>query len=180
MIPFGADFAYGNAKLTYDSLNNLITYFNDHYDDMTLLYSTPSQYIDALKEENIEWPVKYDDMFPYADKDLSFWTGFYSSRANKKEEDRIAQANLHASNKIYAEEVITQSTDDASIDSILKAKHGMFDALGIMQHHDAITGTEKQAVADNYSKHIQDAMESSNNLLAEFVGERANIEAGLP
>ena len=67
-IPWGSDFAYGNAQLTYDSLNNLITYFNDHYDDMTLLYSTPSQYIDALKEENIEWPVKYDDMFPYADK----------------------------------------------------------------------------------------------------------------
>ena len=147
---------------------------------MTLLYSTPSQYIDALKEENIEWPVKYDDMFPYADKDQSYWTGFYTSRPNKKEEDRVAQANLHASNKIYAEEVIMQSTEDATIDNILKAKHGMFDAVGIMQHHDAITGTEKQAVADNYSKHIQVAMESSNSLLAEFIGARASVEAGLP
>ena len=144
------------------------------------MYSTPTQYIDALKKEDIEWPVRYDDMFPYADSPDEYWTGYFSSRADKKEEDRIAQANLHASNKIFAEKVIIQDTDDATITSILQANHGMFDAMGIMQHHDAITGTAKQAVADNYSKHIQTAMSTSNNLLSEFIGARAIAEAGLP
>ena len=119
-------------------------------------------------------------MFPYADQPEDYWTGYFSSRADKKEEDRIAQANLHASNKIFAEQAICQTTDDATISSILDAKFGMFDAMGIMQHHDAITGTAKQAVADNYSKHIQTAMTASNNLLVQFIGGRALADTGLP
>ena len=179
-IPWGDDFTYGNAHLTFRPIDQLITYFNAHYDDITLLYSTPTQYINALKEENIEWPVRYDDMFPYADQAEDYWTGYFSSRSDKKGEDRIVQANLHASNKIFAEKVIIQETEDDTINSILEAKHGMFDAMGIMQHHDAITGTAKQAVADNYSKHLQAAMDTSNNLLVEFIGARAVVEAGLP
>jgi hypothetical protein len=41
-IPFGNDFAYGNAHLVFDPIDQLISYFNANYDDMTLLYSTPS------------------------------------------------------------------------------------------------------------------------------------------
>ena len=61
-------------------------------------------------------------MFPYADKPDDYWTGYYSSRADKKEEDRIASSNLHASNKIFAEEIIKLSTSDETIDDILKSK----------------------------------------------------------
>ena len=66
-IPWGDDFAFGDAHLAFEPLDELLSYFNEHYDDITVLYSTPSQYINALKEEEIEWPVRYDDMFPYAD-----------------------------------------------------------------------------------------------------------------
>jgi len=48
-------------------LEDTISYFNEKYDDITLLYSTPSEYIDALKEVEVQWPVRYDDMMPYAD-----------------------------------------------------------------------------------------------------------------
>ena len=41
-MPFGNDFAYGNAHLVFDPIDQLISYFNANYDDMTLLYSTPS------------------------------------------------------------------------------------------------------------------------------------------
>ena len=83
-IPWGQDFAFRNAKLTFEPLDELISYFNEVYDDITLLYSTPSQYIDALKGQEIEWPVRYDDMFPYADQAEDYWTGYFSSRPNAK------------------------------------------------------------------------------------------------
>ena len=49
----------------------------------------------------------------------------------------------------------------------------MFDALGIMQHHDAITGTAKQKVANNYADRINSAMEANNELFAKLAGEKA-------
>ena len=50
MIPWGDDFTYSNAHLTFDNLATTIDYFNQKYDDITLLYSTPSEYVDALKQ----------------------------------------------------------------------------------------------------------------------------------
>ena len=49
-----------------------------------MIYSTPSIYIDSIAKQNIVWPTKYDDMFPYSDNENSYWTGYFSSRANDK------------------------------------------------------------------------------------------------
>ena len=35
----------------------------------------------------------------------------------------------------------------------------MLDKMGVYQHHDAATGTEKQYVADNYAYHLFNAMQ---------------------
>ena len=69
--------------------------------------------------------------------------------------------------------MIQKDTDDATISDIMEAKYGMFDALGIMQHHDAITGTAKQKVANNYADRINSAMEANNELFAKLAGEKA-------
>jgi len=51
-----------------------------------LFYSTPSCYLKALNShQNITWPVKMDDMFPYLTnendpRDPEYWTGFFTSR----------------------------------------------------------------------------------------------------
>jgi len=71
-------------------------------------------YVDAVNAEGLTWTTKYDDMFPYADNDVSYWTGYFSSRANDKEYIRKAEHILHASNKLFAlnslnQEVLTTS-----------------------------------------------------------------------
>ena len=106
MIPWGQDFAFGNAHMSFTSYDALISYFNSHYDNITLMYSTPYKYIDALKEQNLTYPTKYDDMFPYADFNDQYWSGYYTSRANAKSQVRFAQANLHASNKVFSYKTI--------------------------------------------------------------------------
>lgn len=49
MIPWGDDFFFSNAHLTYSNLERTIEYFNNKYDDITLIQSTPSEYVNALK-----------------------------------------------------------------------------------------------------------------------------------
>eukprot|EP00349_Pseudokeronopsis_sp_Brazil_P004115 CAMPEP_0202973784 /NCGR_PEP_ID=MMETSP1396-20130829/53978_1 /ASSEMBLY_ACC=CAM_ASM_000872 /TAXON_ID= /ORGANISM="Pseudokeronopsis sp., Strain Brazil" /LENGTH=101 /DNA_ID=CAMNT_0049706459 /DNA_START=309 /DNA_END=611 /DNA_ORIENTATION=- len=84
-VVMGGDFCFMNGKMYFDSVDKLINYFNNKHDDVTLMYSTPSIYVDAIKEAGVEFPTKYDDFWPYADNDTSMWTGFYTSRANDKE-----------------------------------------------------------------------------------------------
>jgi hypothetical protein len=101
-ITMGDDFAYMNAKMYFGSMDKLMTHFNAKHPDITLIYSTPSNYIDAIKALDVEWPTKYDDMFPYADGDTSYWTGYFTSRSNDKSYIRRGSYNLMASNKLFA------------------------------------------------------------------------------
>jgi hypothetical protein len=54
-------------------------------------------YIDALAYQNVTWSTKYDDMFPYGDSDTSYWTGYFTSRANDKEMTRKGSYNFASS-----------------------------------------------------------------------------------
>jgi len=51
---------------------------------MKVVMSTPGKYVDALKAENVTWPVQYHDLLPYSDEKNDFWSGFYSSRPSAK------------------------------------------------------------------------------------------------
>jgi hypothetical protein len=50
MMPFGCDFTFSNARMTFENMDRLIYFFNKNNNaNITLLYSTPGQYIDSLK-----------------------------------------------------------------------------------------------------------------------------------
>lgn len=41
------------------------------------------------------------------------------------------------------------------------------EAMGILQHHDAVTGTEKQHVADDYARILHRSMENGQRLASD-------------
>ena len=41
--------------------------------------------------------------------------------------------------------------------------------MGVWQHHDAITGTEKQAVADDYTLMLDEAIKETEKPLSKIV-----------
>jgi hypothetical protein len=150
---FGDDFKYINAHWMFTQLDSMIGYMNTHHGDKYhFRYSTPSEYIDAVRQHDVTWPTKKGDMFPYSSTDNGhdFWTGYFTSRANAKEYVRRTSSALSASSSLYAIKMLSEHSDEESKQAVLDATFSMMDAVGILQHHDAITGTAKQAVADNY------------------------------
>ena len=95
-------------------------------------YSTPSKYLDAIIAANFTLPVTYNDIVPYADIPNSFWTGYFTSRANLKKYVRDVSHNLHASNELYAMRVIDQSVSDEEVNEIMNVRHRVMDILGIL------------------------------------------------
>lgn len=136
----------------------LIRYTNERQDKykVNVLYSTPSCYLKALHEANRQWPTKSDDFFPYASDPYSYWTGYYTSRPNSKRFERIGNHFLQISKQLSAAALVPESFYS---DSLVRFKS----IMGVMQHHDAITGTEKQHVADDYHREIYASMSDSHN-----------------
>ena len=129
---------------------------------MTLIMSTPTQFVEALKKEDIKWPVKYDDGFPYSSGgEGEYWTGYFSSRPTAKKQVKDASALLNAEMRLASLDVLRKGVSDKEVGDIMKFKNDMMYNTSIYLHHDAITGTAKQFVADDYNFKMNKAMEES-------------------
>jgi alpha-mannosidase len=144
MFTMGTDFKYQYAESWFRNLDRLIHYVNKD-GRVNALYSTPSIYTDAKFAANEKWPIKTDDFFPYADDPNAYWTGYFTSRPALKRYVRLMSAYYLAARQL--EFLIGRSASGPTTDSLA-------DALAIAQHHDAVSGTEKQHVANDYAKRL--------------------------
>eukprot|EP01018_Ginkgo_biloba_P016201 Gb_02112 [translate_table: standard] len=109
------------------------------------LYSTPSIYTDAKHAANEAWPLKTGDFFPYADYENAYWTGYFTSRPALKGYVRMLSGYYLAARQL---EFLTGRNDSGPNTGFLA------DALAVAQHHDAVSGTERQHVANDYAKQL--------------------------
>ena len=104
-------------------------------------------------DEKVQYGIKMDDFFPYSDRDHGFWTGYFTSRASLKRHERVASSFLLAARQIQTMPDIDGAPCDC--DATTEAIYELEDALGVVQHHDGVSGTAKQHVANDYSKRLQ-------------------------
>ena len=110
-------------------------------------YSTPSEYVRAKLAQNITYSVKTDDFFPYISDPQSVWTGFFSSRPGLKGYVRSSSVLLQVARQL---EVFGGSEWRAAGNGTAR----LWEALSLAQHHDGVTGTELDWVADDYAMRI--------------------------
>ncbi|KAG4938279.1 hypothetical protein JHK84_044530 [Glycine max] len=156
MWTMGTDFKYQYAHTWFRQLDKLIHYVNMD-GRVNALYSTPSIYTDAKYATNESWPIKTDDFFPYADRANGYWTGYFTSRPAIKRYVRLMSGYYLAARQL--EFFRGRVNSGPNTDSLA-------DALAIAQHHDAVTGTEKQHVANDYSKRLSIGYKEAEELVS--------------
>ncbi|CAK65951.1 unnamed protein product (macronuclear) [Paramecium tetraurelia] len=177
---FGSDFCWSNSKVFYQNLDKLIKYINvtPEY-NMKLQYSTPEEYIAEINKQNIKFETKQDDFFPYSDEPHAFWTGYFTSRVAikgyVKRLGRQAQTYKKLIALLYQQEFVQEDYQN-----ITNAIYELDNALAICQHHDAVTGTEKQHVNDDYIKILykgeQHIQKLTRKILSKFLYNTTTID----
>lgn len=189
MLTMGEDFNYQQASKIFANLDvmigslhnfqlwNLIdvsSMMGPRFERINIFYSSP-EYCTQCKHQQtkrtesttpgVEWSTKKDDFFPYSDFPHSFWTGYFTSRSAFKRFERVSSGFLMAARQIEALPEPNNATSPPAIDQPLFA---LEDASAVVQHHDAVTGTAKQHVANDYSKRLQAGIDQA----AAFVEQK--------
>ncbi|XP_075569771.1 alpha-mannosidase 2x isoform X2 [Pelecanus crispus] len=165
LVPLGDDFRYDkpqewdaqflNYQRIFDFLNSRPSLH------VQAQFGTLSDYFDALyKKVGIVpgmkppgFPVLSGDFFSYADREDHYWTGYYTSRPFYKSLDRVLEAHLRGAEILYSLALAHARRAGADGRYPLSDYALLSNArrnLGLFQHHDAITGTAKEAVAVDY------------------------------
>lgn len=128
---------------------------------MNIFYSTPSCYLYALNQVEKSWTEKADDFFPYASVPFVYWTGYFTSRPALKRFERVSNEILQVTRQLNG---LSQLNQRSRIFNLSKTSRNSFslndrlrrlgEAMGLAQHHDAVSGTEKQQVAEDYAQRL--------------------------
>ena len=146
MFTMGSDFQWESAHIWYYNLDVLIDNINQKFGDkVKVFYSTPTRYVEAVHAANLTWEVKTDDFFPYADCPYCYWTGYFTSRPALK--GYVRDMNSFLQTCRHMEFFTNGNHHGLTSDKLAKA-------MGVAQHHDAVSGTEKQHVANDYAMRL--------------------------
>ncbi|XP_008583190.1 PREDICTED: lysosomal alpha-mannosidase [Galeopterus variegatus] len=168
VMTMGSDFQYENANMWFKNLDKLIRLVNAQQQAngsrVHVLYSTPACYLWELNKANLTWSVKQDDFFPYADGPHKFWTGYFSSRPALKRYERLSYNFLQVCNQLEA-----LAGPAANMGSYgLGDSAPLNEAMAVLQHHDAVSGTSRQHVADDYARQLAEGWGPCEYIRATF------------
>jgi len=180
-VCMGDDFTYQNAAMVYKNMDKLIALVNGNATfDMTLMYSTPEEYLEAVHSLNETWPVKKDDFFPYADWPYAYWTGYFTSRPTLKGMIRTFGSRLRASLDLLSMAFLHNIYPPGRFQALRDPLTAFQAPQSVAQHHDAVTGTEKQHVTFDYERMLSSGSLQADTTLFTLVNDQAaaDIKAG--
>uniref|UniRef100_A0A8C1B0S5 mannosyl-oligosaccharide 1,3-1,6-alpha-mannosidase n=1 Tax=Cyprinus carpio carpio TaxID=630221 RepID=A0A8C1B0S5_CYPCA len=165
LVPLGDDFRYDKAlewDQQYFNYQKLFDYMNSHPEmHVKAQFATLTDYFNAVYKANgvapgtrpPDYPVLSGDFFAYADREDHYWSGYYTSRPFYKNLDRVLESHLRGAEVLYSLAVAHARRAGLEGRYPVSDYSLLTDArrnIGLFQHHDAITGTAKEAVVIDY------------------------------
>ena len=100
--------------------------------------------------------------------------GFYTSRPHLKKSIRDFASTFYSAQKLIAQSFIRRDYNGSMVNDILNYQTTILDKLGVLQHHDAITGTSKRHVAGNFNDKAKVGRREVNEMNIKFLREKLN------
>lgn len=176
VMTMGSDFQYENANTWFKNLDKLIQLVNAQQRAneirVNVLYSTPACYLWELNKANLSWSVKKDDFFPYADGPYMFWTGYFSSRPALKRYERLSYNFLQVCNQLEA--LAGPAANVGPYGSGDSAP--LNEAMAVLQHHDAVSGTSRQHVANDYARQLSEGWRPCEVLMSNALAHLSGFK----
>ncbi|ODN03792.1 Lysosomal alpha-mannosidase, partial [Orchesella cincta] len=164
LMTMGSDFHYMAAHTWFKNLDKLIKYVNmrqvTHSSLVNVLYSSPSCYLQEVHKAKKVLNIKTDDFFPYSNDPHAYWSGYFTSRPTFKY--YASQANKFLQ---VCKQLAVGTFNGKPPQSIIDEVWNLSEPVAIVQHHDAITGTARQHVTDDYSLRLGKGMESCEDVI---------------
>uniref|UniRef100_A0A8C1U4V6 Alpha-mannosidase n=1 Tax=Cyprinus carpio TaxID=7962 RepID=A0A8C1U4V6_CYPCA len=169
LVPLGDDFRYDKAlewDQQYFNYQKLFDYMNSHPEmHVKAQFATLTDYFNAVYKANgvapgtrpPDYPVLSGDFFAYADREDHYWSGYYTSRPFYKNLDRVLESHLRGAEVLYSLAVAHARRAGLEGRYPVSDYSLLTDArrnIGLFQHHDAITGTAKEAVVIDYGNRL--------------------------
>ncbi|XP_078145165.1 alpha-mannosidase 2 isoform X2 [Centroberyx gerrardi] len=179
LVPLGDDFRFVESSewdAQFQNYQKIFDFYNSHPElRVKARFGTLSDYFLSLQRrldaEGEELPVLRGDFFTYADRDDHYWSGYFTSRPFYKRLDRVMEATLRASEILYSLALaeIRHFRGDAS--GFFPAADGFRQLvaarrnLALFQHHDAVTGTSRDRVVQDYGTRLFHSLLSLRQVL---------------
>jgi hypothetical protein len=160
MRMLGKDFGWGgDQKDHFQFLDRMRLYANQNL-DLEIVWSSIGDYLKDWSQyySLSDLPTKRQDFFPYRDRPGSSWGAYFTTKPIAKEMPfrlgRVFQQYRQMS-ILYLRSGVASSLDWQQFhDSFRKVSF----ELGVLIHHDAITGTNKPKVMKDYIKRFKSTM----------------------
>ena len=174
LVPLGDDFRYDRPiewDQQFKNYQMLFNHMNAQPDwNVQAQFGTLQDYFDAVHEEMKlqDFPVLTGDFFPYTDVDGDFWTGYFTTRPWDKVMGRTLEYYVRAADMLHGYALMSASGSGKPYPLVEQSARALDDAhrsLGLFQHHDAVTGTERSYVAMDYRQRLLRAVTGAKKVI---------------
>jgi hypothetical protein len=175
LVNMGDDFAWPLANLYFPYTDGIIDALNSHPSArFNASYSTGERYMQAKLASVPAFPQISGDLFPYADDRAghNLWAGYFTSRPAFKGLVRESSALQQGARQLQA------AAGGAADTSLANPLSALERALGVAQHHDAISGTAKQRVDQDYIYQLAQGRSGAHGVVNASLQKLTGYSAG--
>ncbi|KYQ94434.1 alpha-mannosidase [Tieghemostelium lacteum] len=196
LLPFGNDFEFQNSTVEFENMDKLIEYINSNTSyGVYIQYATLNEYFDKVMsdvgDDMSVFPDRYaDDYFTYTkclssdyqsfNTCINYWSGFFTSYPLMKQTVRESDWLLRSVEILYSLASNYPNGFDNDLSAVFYALYNHRNSSGILTHHDAITGTSKFKVRENYFDILYQARNQTYDalpVLIEFLLANKSVPA---